>query len=117
MQDPPFGSNGENISRLFLLAAAGSLLGSLEWIDLCIINLDLNLDMAGKITDAVAPFLCRCRIGAAYLADGPGDNAIAPFTIFYHHLAGTASKDTTLLTPKGTLDTWKYCLTLHASSS
>jgi hypothetical protein len=73
--------------------------------------------MACKITDSIAPFLFRRRIGAADLADGAGNDAITPFTVFYHNLAGTAGKNTALLTPKGTLGTWKYCLTLHASSS
>jgi hypothetical protein len=54
---------------LLFLAAAGSFLGSLEGVDLRVIDLDLDLDVAGKITDPIAPLFGRCRIGTAYLAD------------------------------------------------
>jgi hypothetical protein len=118
MQDPPFGTNSVEYFRLFFLAAAGSLFGCLEGVDLaCIFNLDLNLYMACKIADSIVPFFCRRRIGAAYLANGAGNNALTPFTIFNHRLAGAIREYTALFAPKGTLGTWKYCLTLHASSS
>jgi hypothetical protein len=73
--------------------------------------------VAGKVADSVAPFFCWRRIGAAYLTDGAGNNTFTTFTIFNHRLAGAIREYTPLFSPKGTLDTWKYCLTLHASSS
>ena len=85
---------------LLLFATAGSLFGSLEGVDLEVFNLDLNLDVGSEVADAVGPFFGRCRIGAADLTDGAGDDPFTPFTVFYDGLTGTFGKYTTLVYPK-----------------
>lgn len=102
---------------LFFLAAARCLFGGLERVDLKVFNLYLYLCMCRKVTDSVVPLLGRRRIGIAYLADAALYYALTTFAVLYYCLAGTFRKYTTLLTPKGTFGTCKYCLTLHSSSS
>ena len=73
--------------KLFLLAAAGCFFGGLERVHLGIIDLDLNLDVGGKVADTILPFFCWSWICIAYLADGSGDNTFATLTVLYDCLA------------------------------
>jgi hypothetical protein len=99
-----------------LLLLAGSLLGSLEGVDLEIFRLDLDLDMGGEIADPIAPFLYRCGIGAADSADGPLDDTLTTLTIINYNLTGTVRKYTSLFPPESTLAAGKNRLTLHEES-
>jgi hypothetical protein len=99
---------------LFFLASC--LFGSFEGIDLEVFGLDLDFYMAGKIADAVEPFLFRCRVCTADLADGAHNNPFTALTIINYHLTRTVREYTSLFPPESTLAAGKNCLTLHEES-
>ena len=94
----PFSVNDFELLLLAAFAAAaGSLLGGLERVDLEVFCLDLDLDMGGKVADAIDPFFGRCRVCAAYLTNCSAYDSVAALAVFNNWLAGTLWKNTTLL--------------------
>jgi hypothetical protein len=69
---------------LFLFSSR--FLGSFERVDLEVFSLDFDLDVGGKITDTVQPFLLRCRISAADLSYGTFNYALTTLTVIDYNL-------------------------------
>jgi len=113
--NPPF--DAPELKGGLFLFAGGSLLGSLERINLGFLALDFDLDMRGEVADSSLPFLFRGGVCAADLADGSFDYPVTPFAVFSDNLTGPSRKDATLLAPESTLLTGQNRLTLHCKSS